>query len=268
MVITYVASSGNVYNLSAKRLQTQEANYFKWEYEPRGNALMYGEKLSYFHRDPLTYDTSLIVRGSVPQRRAILTALHDDFERDVRTKQPGTLHFGGWYCSCFITESVVNPVEEMTHWTENKIGIYVPSGFWTKDESREFGTSETSTYPYLDYEYDYEYDYSESAYGNTTWVTDAPFESEFRMDIYGPVVNPRVVINGWAYIVYATISEGETLVIDSKEKTVMCGDRNLFDNRNKAQSVFQPIPSGTLALSWGDFAFKLTLYEERSEPKW
>ncbi len=88
------------------------------------------------------------------------------------------------------------------------------------------------------------------------------------MDIYGPVVNPRVMVNGYPYIVYATIAEGETLTIDSIKKTVMCGERNLFDARNKKQSVFEKIPSGNLALTWGNFKFKLTLYEERSEPKW
>ena len=270
MNITYIASSGNVYNLSGRRILTQDANLFKWGYEPRGNTQMFGERLSYFHKDPMNYPFVLIVRGGRTHRKAILTALHDDFERDIRTLKTGTLHFGEWYCECFVTESDTHPIEEMEHWTEDKINIYVPSGFWLKDESREFGKAADSStqYPFLDFEYDFMYDYSATSYGTASWITDAPFDSDFRMEIYGQVVNPRVVINGYPYIVYATVGEGETLVIDSKEKTVMCGNRNLFDNRNKVQSVFQKIPSGALSLSWGNFAFKLTLYEERSEPKW
>lgn len=267
MRITYIASSGNSYDLTT-RIPTREANYHNWIYGPKATTLQYGERLSYFHRDPLKYTTTLIVKGSPTQRKAIITALHDDFERDIRTKQTGRLMYGEWYCECFVIESKTTPDKNVDFWTENKVTIYIPSGFWLKDESKSFGSSEASSYPYLDYTYDYSYDYSQSAYGSGSWATDAPFDSDFKMEIYGPVVNPRVTVNGWPYVVYATIADGETLVIDSKEKTVLCGSRNLFDNRNKVQSVFKQIPSGTLSLSWGNFAFKLTLYEERSEPKW
>jgi hypothetical protein len=268
MNIIYISSSGNTYPLTTRRILTREANYFMWEYEPKGTSLMYGERVSYFHREPLRYETELIVRGSITQRKAILTALHDDFEHDVRTKQTGTLHFGEWYCNCYIVSSETTPLEEVNHWTANKIQIYIPSGFWVKDESKTFEGIEDNASEFLDYTYDYSYDYSASAYGVGSWTTDAPFESDFRMDIYGPVVNPRVMVNGYPYIVYATIAEGETLTIDSIKKTVMCGERNLFDARNKKQSVFEKIPSGNLSLTWGNFRFKLTLYEERSEPKW
>jgi hypothetical protein len=48
----------------------------------------------------------------------------------------------------------------------------------------------------------------------------------------------------------------------------MMGDTNLFDSRNKAQSVFEKIPEGALTFAWEGFSFELTLFEERSEPKW
>lgn len=268
MNITYISSSNNIYNLSAQRLQIQKANLFEWDYDPKGTDLMFGARLSYFHRQPLKYEVDLIVRGSVSRRKAILTALHDDFEHDIRTKQTGQIHFGEWYCNCFIISSKTSPIEDMHHWTENKIDIYIPSGFWLKDEVKLFsGVTETQS-EYLDYMYDYMYDYAGSAYGSGQWVTDAPFDSDFKMEIYGPAVNPRVIINGHPYLVYATVETGETLVIDSQKKTVMCGNRNLFDARNKKQSVFEKIPAGNLNLSWGNFEFQLTLYEERSEPKW
>ena len=43
---------------------------------------------------------------------------------------------------------------------------------------------------------------------------------------------------------------------------------NLFDYRDKTQSVFERIPGGNLRLNWtGTFGFDLTLFEERSEPR-
>jgi hypothetical protein len=99
-------------------------------------------------------------------------------------------------------------------------------------------------------------------------VTESPFASDFVLSVHGPAINPRVTINGYPYVVYATIGAGETLVIDSANKTVMCGERNLFDARNKRQSVFEKIPAGQLTLAYGSFSFELLLHEERSEPRW
>ena len=44
---------------------------------------------------------------------------------------------------------------------------------------------------------------------------------------------------------------------------------NIFDLRDKTNSVFEPIPGGNINLIWsGAFGFDLTLYQERSEPRW
>ena len=43
----------------------------------------------------------------------------------------------------------------------------------------------------------------------------------------------------------------------------------MYNARNKLQSVFEKIPSGASVLSWeGDFGVDLTIFDERSEPKW
>ena len=103
-------------------------------------------------------------------------------------------------------------------------------------------------------------------------MTGFPFESDFRIIVYGPVVNPRIQINGHPYQVNDTLLVGEYMVIDSRNNTITkyTGSQaiNLFDFRDKAYSVFQPIPGGTLRLNWtGLFGFDLTLFEERSEPR-
>lgn len=273
MNISYVASSGNMYGLTTRplnRILTKSANYHTWEFEAQATAKMYGERVATFKKKAATYQTVLIIPGGETQRKAILTALHDDFERDVRNLSPGRIMFGEWYCECYIIESTTRPDEKHDLWTENTIEIYVPSGVWVKEESRTFTAVSTAPLPtgFLDYQYDYEYDYTPPMMGNETWETDAPFPSDFRMEIYGPCVNPQVTINGYPYLVNAYVPDGSTLVIDSANYTVTMGTQNLFDLRNKAQSVFEKIPAGALDIEWGGFDFGLTLYEERSEPKW
>ena len=45
--------------------------------------------------------------------------------------------------------------------------------------------------------------------------------------------------------------------------------RNIFAKREKKSSVFEKIPPGELLVSWsGDFGFDVTVYKERSVPKW
>lgn len=267
MKISYIASSGNVYDLTA-RIMTKEANYHTYEYNPQVTELMTGERVSSFKKPSAYYQTQLVIGGGVVQRKAIITALHDDFETDIRSMKMGRIMYGAWYCDCFITSSETAPYDETNQWTANTIQIYVPSGYWVKEEEKSFSAPTTETSEYLDYTYDYQYDYTAPNVGSGTWVTDSPFASDFELTIYGAVANPRITINGHPYVVYTTVSEGETLVINSQNHTVMIGDDNHFDDRGKEYSVFEKIPSGTLTLEWGDFAFDLKLYQERSEPKW
>ena len=268
--ITYIASSGNSYDLTAQgRILTRSASYHTWEFEPITTELLHGERVSAFRKKAATYPVTLVIYGSQTRRRAVITALEDDFERDIRELTPGRIIYGNWEAAAYIIESDTRPAENDPSKTIVSAGIYVPSGAWTRSEHRSFarpgGVEEAE---FLDYKYDYMYDYTPIIYGSETWVTDAPFPSDFIMAIHGPCVNPRVEIGGHPYVVNTAVEEGETLVIDSKACTVMIGDENHFDDRNKAQSVFEKLTAGTLAITWGDFAFDLTIIEERSSPKW
>ncbi len=266
--ITYIASSGNAYDLNTKMIHTKEANYHAWEFSPIATELLNGERVSAFRKKSAVYTVTLMLYGSETRRRALITALEDDFERDIMELKPGRIIYGNWSADCYIKESNVSPVESTPSRTIVTIGIYIPSGTWTRSESRIFNKPGSAASEFLDFEYDFDYDYKAPEYGSDSWVTDAPFASEFEMMIYGPCVNPRVTINDYPYVVYVTVRDGETLVINSKQHTVMIGEENHFDDRNKSQSVFEKIPAGMLDIKWGDFAFKLTILEERSSPKW
>ena len=94
------------------------------------------------------------------------------------------------------------------------------------------------------------------------------------MTIYGPCVNPKILVNGYSYQVNDTLEEGEYIVIKSCEKTVVKylsngTIQNIFEKREKKNSVFKWIPSGEIILNWdGTFGFDLIIYKERGAPKW
>lgn len=98
--------------------------------------------------------------------------------------------------------------------------------------------------------------------------------SDFIMTIWGFVDRPRILIAGHPYEVDVLVYEGERVVIDSAAGTVvkigrMGEETNLYNARGKEYSIFEKIPSGYQTVSWaGTFGIDLTIYDERSEPKW
>lgn len=273
--LRYVASSGRSYNLRGDTLRTRrKANFHSWKWSVNGVDLQYGMRVSGFSRAGQTYEMTLTLFGSERQKEALIKALHDDFELDVRNKTPGRIIWGDYYVECFVVASSLTPNDENIS-TDNVVSFYCPYPFWIKEETRSFYPQTTSsvTESYLDYPHDYAYDYYSGGSGMAIWQTDFPFSSDFRMVMYGPASNPRVLINDHIYQILDTLTASEHVIIDSKLGTIVKmqadGTRvNAFDLRNKEESIFEKVPAGTLTLVWsGAFGFDLTLYEERSEPR-
>ncbi len=123
------------------------------------------------------------------------------------------------------------------------------------------------------YPFDYPYDYSVSHLSRNI-VCDSVGSGDFRLLIYGEAVNPSIVIGGHIYAINGTIGKGETLLIDSLNKSITLttafGNKvNWFDKRGRKDYIFEPIPAGTNPVNWsGSFGFDLTVIEKRSEPRW
>lgn len=271
--IRYVGSSGNEYNLVSDGILHKEANYMQWSWTAVGTKLQYGQRIANFSRNAASYKTTLLFYGLPSKRSALLGALHDDWERDVREVKPGRIYWGDWYIDCYIIDSSTEPTAAMAY-TSNEITILAPHPFWQQDYELEFQKQEASVDSnFLDYPYDYPYDYTRPIIGERSIARKFPFKSDFKMTIFGPVVNPHITINGYTYIIYMSVGDGEYLIVDSRAKTVtLYGaggvQTNAFDNRNKAESVFELIPGGNLQIVWdATFGFNLTIHHERSEPR-
>jgi hypothetical protein len=269
--ITYIASSGKSYNLISDGIRHRKANYHEWEWDPETTKLQYGERVAGWSKGPGAYETELQFYGSEKQRRELIDSLHDDFERDLRNNNPGRIIWGDYYLDCFIRKSSTAPDENHT-WTANKIEIYAPYPFWMQEVDIQLAASQISGGGFLDYKYDYLYDYAAPVMGTKLVKSNFPFESEFIMIIYGQAVNPRIVINGYSYILYTTIPAGCYVVIDSRKRTITLysgGNRtNLFNFRNKTDSIFKKIPGGNLTITWdSSFGADIKIFHERSEPR-
>lgn len=275
VLLKYIASSGREYNLKTDGIRTKTANYHKWNWGADGTALQFGTRVGWFTRDAATYETRLIFNRSYAENKALIEALHDDFELDVRNMKTGRIVWGDYYIDCYILSSSTFP-DANNIWTDNDLTIYCPYPFWIKEEFKSFSAEADpeSESTFLDYPFDYDYDYYKGDSGTAEWVRTHPFASHFKMDVFGPVTNPAVYINGHEYGLYGTIEAGEYVTIDSRAHTVVKtqvnGNKvNMFDLRNKESSIFELIPPGSLEILWsGAFGFDLTIYAERSEPAW
>lgn len=270
--ITYIASSGREYNLITNGIRHAKANYHVWAYKVQGTKLQYGTRVADFAKDPAIYETELILEGGERQRQAIVDALHDDFEADLRNRKAGRIIWGSYYIDCFVIESNTAPTDIPTR-TLNKIKIYAPYPYWVQDYNIELLPSEETESEFLDFPFNFPFDFTAPTIGETTIKSDFPFASEFEMVIFGPAVNPRVTINWYSYVLYTTIPDGAYVVIDSRKKTVMQFNTdgtqsNIFNLRNKTDSIFQKIPGGSLRISWdATFGVNITIHRERSEPR-
>lgn len=274
VLLKYIASSGNEYNLKGDEIRTITANYHKWNWGTEGTKLQYGMRIAHFTRQASAYETTLTFYGSRLEVKDLIERLHQDFERDVRMMTPGRILWGDHYIDCYISDSDTQPGENNVN-PRNAIKMLCPRPFWVKEAKKSFEPQDAPVgQEFLDYEYDYQYDYFFGRAGAAIWESDFPFASKFRMTIFGPAAEPRIIINGYPYQINDTLSANEYVVIDSRDNTVTKHLSNgtavnAFDSRNKVESVFEPIPGGTLTLNWsGAFGFDLTLYQERSEPRW
>ena len=153
--------------------------------------------------------------------------------------------------------------------------IATPELVWVVEATRQFFPQlEETAASGIDFQYDYPFDFAGEKRGIAAWDVDHIIPSEYRMIIYGPCVNPKILINDYPYEFFVTLESREYLIIDSQKRTIRRyltngTVQNLFNQRAQKQTVFERIPSGLLNVNWsGDYGFDLTLFLNRREPPW
>lgn len=251
-------------------LNSNELRNYSWSYDVINN------RISRFYRQVKPRKLPLVVCCSTKEEaNEARNRLMEITEADIEAIQPGTIYTGDYYITGFITESKKS--DYRIHGRTCKIDLVLTSQTaWSREIVHVFGSTDegaAASRSGFDFPFDYAYDYSVSTASRQV-VNDTIKSSNFKLKIYGEATDPAVMINGHAYKVNGMIRAGESLLIDSLNKTIILttasGSKvNWFNNRDRHDYIFEPIPPGVNNVIYnGSFKFDLTIIEERSEPKW
>lgn len=279
--IKYVSSNNKEYNLIGDRMRVTSGSFHKYAWKAITEEAKYGDTVHGFSKDAIYYQTTLTIRGTLNQRKEFLNELRDSFENDILNMNPGRIYFGEYHIDTYITSSETQSSDISSRWSKDEIEIYCPYPFWIYEQSisippitsSALSDDENKSYPYG---YPYGYPASKTA---TRINIDHYAESDFKMIIYGPAVDININIAGHPYCVHYQVQEGEYLTIDSRDTqpadrriylTKSNGEKvNVFNYRDSVYSVFKKIPPGEIVIDYNRlYGIDLTIYLERSEPKW
>ena len=244
---------------------------YSWYYD------IINKRITRFFKDITNRKIPLIVHcNSDDEAIEVKNKLFEIAEIDIEALKAGTIYLGEWYTKGYITTSSKSDYLISKRLCRFDLTLTSEKPDWFRETIHSFVAGHESDIGIgsgTDYPYEYEYDYALSQSGKK--IDCGTFgKCEFKLLIYGEVDNPTVTIGGHNYKINGAIKSGETLLIDSLEKSITLttptgSTVNWFDKRNRDEYIFEPIPAGLQTVSWnGLFGFDLTIIEKRSEPKW
>lgn len=274
----YINSKGARLNLVSRpyHLQTGDIFDYGWSYSSVTPG-RYGGAIIGFSKEVKEKTLTLTVEAS--SQRAYRNALDEFFvtaDYDIAHMSPGRLYINGQYMFCYIYASEKVEWEYGIESLDNTIHIVTGYPFWITERKYSFyPESPSNSDGSRDYPYGYPYGYKTT--GIREYLTNTHYSPvPFTMQIFGPCINPRIEINKHVYEVLVTLQKDEYLdicaLVDKHTvyKIKRNGEQiNCFNLRNWKSSLFEPIPEDVSTVEWdGSFGFDITLFEERSEPRW
>lgn len=240
---------------------------FSWKIVNKNN------RISGFQKGIVSKSIPVVIKARTEDKlNKLKNKLFEVFEKDVLAIKHGKLIIGDYYLRCFVTESKKSDYLRQSNSINVTLTISTDFPYWVKETTKTFNYGSGNPGSNLDFNNDFPYDYA-SNLRNVSLNNTGFYESNFSICIYGACNNPSVVIAGHEYKVNTAIEANEYLVIDSAEKTITLTKKdgtkvNCFNYRNRDSYIFQKIPSGMNTVSGSNFKFDITLFDERSEPKW
>lgn len=274
----YVSSRGTVFNfqIENRRMNRGTLRDYEWEHTDEYN------RVRVFTRS-LTSRTANIF---FLRRSGVDNDLQNTAERfyriideDVRRLQQGKLYYNDYYIKCYIIGSKKDNYDSGVVIGEE---VTILSDFvWRKDITKVISrqAAQEASGTGIDYPYDYEYDYA-ADYDYRRFVNGAIAPYDFTIVFGGKTAgwtrNPQIIVNGHIYRVFVELNGGETLTVDSLNKTIIRtkadGTKvNEFDNRDRNNYIFKKMEEvdGISTVEIEEFLTAvLTAHIERSEPTW
>lgn len=252
-------------------LNENDLRDYTWDYDVINN------RISRFYRSVKDRKLPIIFCCPTTQEaNAARNRLLEIAEADIDAMLPGKIFVGEYYTTGFITESKKSDYRIHGRFSSSDLVLTSQDPSWSRETVHVFGSTDegvAASRSGFDFPFDYAYDYSVSTTSRQV-VNDTIKHSKFKLKIYGEITDPAVMINGHAYKVNGMVRAGETLLIDSLNKTIVLttasGTKiNWFNNRDRHDYIFEPISPGVNNVIYnGAFKFDLTIIEERSEPRW
>ena len=252
-----------------------ELHDYAWDYSSENG------KVSNFVRNVTKKSVPVVIACADPDEGvATINNLMEYAEKDILANKPGKMIVGEYYYTCYITGSRKKKYSGKRGFIHAELEVVTDSPVWVKEIASSFlkkGTGEAANGgegKNLDYPFDFPYDFA-SITANASIVNTSFASSDFEMHIFGPVQEPVIYINDHLYELTGNIEAGEIVTINSKSKTIIKTDAkgaqsNFFRHRGKESYIFEKIAPGENTVNWNSniFGFDITLFEERSEPKW
>lgn len=283
MKFRYVNSRGEILDFSEfpYLFQSGDLVNYSWKYDTSNNRITNVRR----EAGERPFKIGLIPDWSLPyeEKRAALKEaaehLFNVIEYDVINNTDGRIETDtGSYFPCRILASDKSDWEKPTAYMFHDLTAVSGKNAWITEQSFSFypsvSANENSMTGFLDFEFDYSYEYTPQQTGRGSLDISHIATSDFKLTIFGPCNNPRILIAGHPYEVFTSLSSGEYLIIDSLNNTVVKyltngTQESVYDLRGKVNTTFEKIPPGHSQVSWdGTFGFDLTVFLERSEPLW
>lgn len=252
-------------------LNANELRNYSWSYDVINN------RISRFYRGVTSRKLPLVVCCSTPaEANRVRNELLELAEADIEAMLPGKIFTGEYYTTGYITASKKTNYRITGRFCHLELTLTSVNPAWSREKTHVFGGSSDaaeSSSSGFDFPFDYDYDYSVTATSRQI-VVDTVKSNNFKLRIYGEALNPSISISGHVYRVNGVVRAGETLLIDSLNKTITLttasGTKvNWFANRDRDNYIFELIPPGLSTVLYnGSFKFDLIIVEERSEPRW
>lgn len=302
----YVNSKGTeiVFGEGNLFINSNDLRDYKWGYtEDNG-------KITGFKKDITPKTIPIIIHcQSKEDGIRIKNEIFEAFEMDVVTGTMGKVIVNGYYLPCYVIESKKNNYLFRDGYLELTVKLVSETGYWCQEEEKIFhaapqeidyvqkeeqaeeiieGIENIPSFPFdfpfgfkqkkvkklgKKYMFGFPFDFKKNFNANR-FTNNHYAPCEFKMYIFGACNDPAIYINSHLYEVKTTLSDGDYLVIDSREQTItkhgVNGDEtNLFNFRNKQSDIFKKIDPGKVSIRWAaTFTFKIVLLKERSEPPW
>lgn len=231
------------------------------------------DRVSGFRMTPRKFNIDAVMRCDTAAERDRVT---DVFDHDILAMTPGTMRVGGSRMRCWVIAS-----SKDLWWYDDgrmhaELTVHADDPTWTRERTLQFRrVAQDAGGADLDYPHDYPHDWMGDDVSSSL-VSPFGRPCAARITVYGPAVNPYVIIGGNRYQVDATVPDRGLLVIDGRNRTIVSYDEygrseSAFSRgvRSDGANVFAKVPAGSSPVSWGGgFGFDVTLVEERSEPAW